>query len=186
MSAPAAASSAPGADAGDHQPAHKSGRHDQFEYLNHYHTTTHDTRQKIDMHAPVEEPAYTELEVQQMEELRKAVGEMVNDPKQLVATPDDYPAGMHQHWTHYWPAGKDSVWFEDKFAEEEKDASRWPQHELIRFLRARDYKMKKCKEMYFHYKRWRILYGASHIGSFPQMPWSVGGASAAVGWLRNV
>ena len=169
MSAPAASAAAVPAhtDAGK---AHK-GRTDQFEYLTHYHTTTHDMMQKIDMNAPVVEPSYTELEVQQMEELRKTVGEMVNDPKLMVATADDYPAGMHQHWTHAWPAGKDSAWFVDKYAEAEKEASQWPQHELIRFLRARDYKMKKCVAMYFHYKRWRILFGATHIGSFPQMPW---------------
>jgi hypothetical protein len=121
--------------------------------------------------APIEEEHYTAEEVGLMEQLRAAVAAMVADPQQMACTAEDYPAGMHQHWTTHWPEGRNHPLFKDNVSHLDADPARWQQMELIRFLRARDFNLKKATKMYFHYIRWRVVYGASHLATFPSAPW---------------
>jgi hypothetical protein len=119
----------------------------------------------------IEEPTYSAEEMAQIEQLRSAVAAMVADSKQMVATADDYPGGMHQHWTTYWPEGRNHPLFADHVSQLDRDPARWSVHELHRFLKARDFNLKKSTKMFFHYIRWRVVFGASHIATFPSGPW---------------
>jgi hypothetical protein len=164
-SAPAAASA--GSVAAGAKRAARNG--DPFGYLREYHTDTHALSSKLGDVA-IREPEYTPEEKAQMEELRNTVAGMMRDPSKMVCTADDYPGGMHQHWTTYWPQGKDYPMFVDTVSAADADPTTWPEHELIRFLRARE-TMKKSVKMYFNYRRWRLVYGTSHLASFPTMPY---------------
>lgn len=147
------------------------GKAEPFPHLYEYKTDTVEMDQKLGDVA-IKEPDYTEAELALMEQLREAVAKMIVDPKQMACTAEDYPGGMHVHWTTHWPEGKGHALYTDNVSQLDADPARWPRHELIRFLRARNMDLKKATKMYFQFKRWRLTFGASHIASFPTAPWS--------------
>lgn len=120
---------------------------DPFPHLREYFTDSHAVAASLPADTPIVEESYTAGEVELMTQLRDAVAAMVKDPALMVMTPDDIPGGMHQHWTNYWPEGKDHPLFEDKLSAKDADPKGWPQHELIRFLRARDMNLKKATKV---------------------------------------
>jgi hypothetical protein len=175
-SEPAAASASAAAAAAAPAPTPSPsplGKSEPFPWLYKYHTDTEAVAATLPAGSleAVKEREYTEAEVALMESLREAVAAMMADPAQMVATADDYPGGMHQHWTTHWPEGKSHAHYVDRVSAADADPATWPQHELIRFLRARGMDLKKATKMYFHYRRWRLVFGASHIASLPSAPW---------------
>jgi len=119
---------------------------------------------------PIKEPEFTEEEIKLMEELRSNVAAMIRDPALMTCTSSDNPNGMDVHWTTIWPEGANHPLYADHISQQHADPSQWPQHELIRFLRARDMNLKKATKMFHNYIRWRLTFGASHLATFPTMP----------------
>lgn len=170
MSSPVASAGSDAAAASAAAPHKRVPHSSPFAYLNEHRTTTHLLQAQY-ADATIEEPEYTQEEKTLMEELRKNVAALILDPEKMKCTADDYPGGMHKHWTTYWPQGKDHPMFIDTYSQADTIPENWPEHELIRFLRARDMNLKKATKMYFNYRRWRIVYGASHIAAFTTMPY---------------